>query len=336
MISKKLILLCLITFNFVSAQQTEFSLTGKTAGIEDGSYLYFKDLVNGGEIDSAMVKNNSFKFDTALPEPAMFTMLFTKDRSHFTEVWLEDNPMTFDASNGNFKEAKVTGSKNHGLFKELTGELWADYLQTDKTILKQRERDFIKNNPDAIVSIFLLFANDLWSQKEIGEAFSTLTEEVQNSSIGQKKIAQYLEKDLPQIGEKYLDFKVPASEGDSSKISELTGKLTLLQFWSSHCSASRMMNFTLSEVYKKHHPEGLEIISIAKDIDKEEWQRAIKEDNLSWSQLSNLEGWDGEVLRAYGVHATPSNFLINSEGVIIARNLRGDELGKRIEEELKK
>ena len=336
MIQKKLVLLCLITYNLASAQFTDFSLTGKTSGIEDATYLYFRDLVNGGEIDSAMVRNNSFKFDTALPEPAIFTMLFTKDRSHFTEVWLENKPMTFDASNGNFKEAKVTGSKNQILFKKLTEELWGDYLGTDKAVLKQREREFIKEYPDAIVTVFLLFSNDLWDQKEIGVAFNSLTEEVQNSSIGQKKIAQYLEKDLPQIGERYLDFKIPASDGEGKKLSDLTGKLTLLQFWSSHCGPSKVLNATLAELYKTYHPQGLEIISIANDTDKEEWQRAIKEDNLSWSQLSNLQGWDGEVLRAYGVHATPSNFLINSEGIIIERNLRGDELKKKIEDELEK
>lgn len=318
----------------MSAQFTDFSLTGKTAGIQDGTYLYFRDLVNGGEIDSAMVRNNSFKFDTALPEPAMFTMLFTKDRSHFTEVWLEDNPMTFDASNGNFKEAKVTGSRNHILFKKLTEELWEDYLETDPAILKQRERDFIKNNPDAIVSAFIFFANDLWNQEEIGEAFSTLTEEVQNSSMGQKKIAQYLEKDLPKIGEKYSDLNIPSFDGEKKKISDLAGKLTLLQFWSSHCSPSRLMNISLLEIYKKYHPEGLEIISISKDTNKENWQRAIEEDQLRWTQLSSLKGWQGEAFKTYGVHATPSNFLINSEGVIIARNLRGDDLEEKIEDEL--
>lgn len=318
------------------AQDTDFSLEGKTSDIEDGSYLYFRDLVHGGTLDSALVKNNSFRFDTELPEPAVFVMLHTKDQKTFTEVWLEDNPMFFDASNGDFKNAKVTGSKNQSLFEELHEEVWADYFEVDSAIIKKREKDFIKRNPDAIVSAFLLFSNPLWNQSQIGEFYSSLSEDVRNSSIGQKKVAAYLKKDLPEPGDVYIDLSISNAEGEIKKISDLTGKLTLLQFWDSNCAPSRIMNSTLTDVYKKYHQEGFEIISISKDSDKESWLRAIKEDGLNWPNLSNLQGWNGEGFKTYGVSATPINFLINNKGIIIERNLRGDEIENKIKEHLEK
>ena len=324
--SRILLFFCFIAFHTIYAQHKDFSLLGKTAEIEDGTYLYMRDLVNGGAIDSAQVKNNNFRFDTELKEPALYVMLFTMDRSKFKELWLENKPMAFDASSGDFKDAKVTGSVNHSLFKKLKEEVWADYQEEDKTIIKQREKDFIKNNPDALMSAFILFSNNLWDQNEIGEAFSNLSEEVRSSSFAQKKIVAYLEKDLPALGENFIDISIPNSEGKKKKISELTGKATLLQFWSPTCSPSRNMNTILAEVYQKYHSEGFEIISISKDTNKEDWLNAIKEDNLSWPQLSNLQGWKGEAFQSYGVSATPTNFLINKGGIIVAKNLRSEDL----------
>lgn len=334
--SKIIFIFCLITFHPMCAQYSNFSLEGKTSDMEDGSYLYFRDLVNGGTLDSALVKNNSFRFDTELPEPAVFVMLHTNDQKIFTEVWLEDNPMFFDASNGDFKKAKITGSKNQSLFEELHEEVWADYFEVDSAIIKQREMDFIRRNPDAIVSAFLLFSNPLWNQNQIGEFYSSLSEEVRYSSIGQKKVAAFLEKDLPEPGDSYIDLSISNSEGEIMKISDITGKLTLLQFWDSNCAPSRIINSTLTDVYKKYHQEGLEIISISKDTDKESWLGAIKEDELNWPNLSSLQGWNGEGFKAYGVSATPANFLINSKGLIIERNLKRDEIENKIRKHLEK
>ncbi len=155
----------------LSAQTKEFSLTGKTSGIEDGTFLYFRDLVNGGNLDSAVVKNNSFRFTTVLPEPTLFVMLFTKDKSNFTELWLENNPMTFDASEGDFRQAKVTGSEDQILFRKMREEVRVDFPETDKEIIKQREIEFMKSHPDALVSAYLLYGNRRLNQDETRESF---------------------------------------------------------------------------------------------------------------------------------------------------------------------
>lgn len=334
MISKKIILLFLIVFNSVKAQNNDFSLSGKTAEIEDGTYLYFRDLVNGGDIDSAVVRNNRFRFTTDLPEPTLYVMLFTKDKQKFTELWLENNKMTFDASNVDFKEAKVTGSRNHSLVRKLKEELYGDDQISEKDKF-QVELEFIKNHPDVLVSAYLLFANKRWEQHEVGDVFPTLSDEIQNSSLGQR-IVEYLEKDLPQLGENYADFSISNSKGELTKISDLKskGKLTLLQFWYSGCSFSRANNANLAELYNKHHSEGFEIISISEDTKREKWIRAMNEDEFSWPVDNNLIDLNGEVFSAYGIYSIPSNFLINREGIIIARNLRGDELERKIEGEL--
>jgi peroxiredoxin len=322
-----------ISLNHSYAQKSNFSLTGKTTEIEDGSYLYFRDMVNGGEIDSALVQNNNFKFKTNLPEPVVYVMLFNKSKTQFIDLWLEEKPMIIDALNVDFKEATVTGSRNQSLFKELNNKVYKDVLKLDEEVLKKREIDFIKKYPDALVSAYVLYTNLDWSQNEIGELFSLLSPEVRKSSFA-RKINSHLNKDLPEIGESFFDFSIPDSKGEIIKISDLTEKLTLLQFWSSSCGPSRMMNNDLTELYQSYNSKGFQIISISKDTNKENWLEAIREDELSWPQLSNLKSWQGEAFQAYGVYGTPSNFLIDSKGTIIARNLREEELKTHIVKEL--
>lgn len=316
----------------MTGQNNQFSLEGKTADFEDGTYVFFRDLVNGGNLDSAVVRNNSFRFTTNLPEPTYFVMLFTKDKRNFTELWLENNPMTLDASNGDFKEAKVTGSKNQILFKK-SKELYTDIQNTEKEIIKQREIDFLKNNPHALVSAYILYGNRRLNQDEVRNIYSDLSEEVQNSSLGQK-IAKFLEKDVAKTGEQYLDFSIPNFEGKKTKISDLKGGLTLLQFWSSGCGFSRNMNTTLSGLYKKYNSEGFRIVTISKDTNRNTWLRALKEDKVSWPEGYNLINSDSQVFEAYGVQSTPFNFLVNRDGIIVAQDLRGEELEKLVREHL--
>ncbi len=322
-----IVLICLNSFN-LNAQNQEFSLKGKTSDIEDGTYLYLRDLVTGESIDSALVKNNSFKMTTDLKDSMIFSMLFTKDRKNFKELWLEENAMTFDASTTSFNDAIITGSINQDLAKKIK-EVHANIVELPKDSIIKREANFIKKYPNSLVSAYFLYGNSNMTQQEVRELFSSLTYDVQKTSLG-KKIAKKLEKDMPKIGENYKDFKISNKENELQNISDFTGDLTLIQFWSSSCGGSRQMNATLKKVYDKFHSRGLNIISISKDNLKDNWITAINEDNMSWPQLSNLNGWKGEVFEAYGISSTPSNILIDKNGIIIGKNILGNELENQV------
>jgi peroxiredoxin len=323
-----LITICFCSLN-LNAQQYKFSLKGKTSNIEDGTYLYLRDLVTGKYIDSAKVENNSFIMNSDLEDSMIYSMLFTKDRKNFKELWIEGNKMTFDASNTSFSDAIVKGSKSQDLSKKIRSEVHANIVDLPQDTIKKREINFIKQYPNSLVSAYFLNGNRRMTQQEIKELYLALSNEVRESALGQK-IANSLEKDMPEIGGKYIDFQVPNENNELQKISDLMGKLTLLQFWSSTCGGSREMNGFLKKVYSKYHPLGLNIIGISKDNSKESWITAINQDNISWSHLSNLEGWDGEVFKTYGISSTPSNLLIDENGVIIGRNLMRNELENKI------
>lgn len=318
-----------------SAQEPAFSLTGKTNDIEDGTWLYFRDLVNGGTLDSTKVRNNRFTFDTQLPESRMWVMLHTRDRSKYIEVWLQNNPMKLDAGNKDFAKAEITGSNSQQLV-EAEKAVYEDFDKISETELKNRQQEFIKNNPNTLISARMLYeVSGTWGQETTASYFELFPLEIQESSFGER-IRTFLKNDsIPQLGEKFTDFELPNTNGEEKKLSELKGKVTLLHFWASTCEPSKFQNRELKKLYRKYKSEGLEIVAISRDTSKTDWVESIEKDNLKWTHLSSLKGWKGPVFTNYGIRKTPSNYLINLEGNVTGRNLRGDALDQNIEQLLK-
>jgi peroxiredoxin len=325
----------LFILSTLQAQESTFSLTGETSDLKDGTWLYFQDLVNGGTLDSAEVQNNNFKFDTQLPESKIWVMLHTKDRSKFKEIWLQNKPMKFNASNSDFQKAEITGSISQKLV-EAEKAVYEDFDKISEAELKKRQEEFIQKNPNALISARMLYEiSGTWGQEATDHYFKMFPEDIQESSFG-KRIRSFLNNDsIPQLGEKYADFKLPASNGEQLKFSELTGKVTLLQFWASTCEPSKMQNKELKKIYRKYKSDGLEIVAVSRDIEKEAWIKSIEKDNLKWPHLSSLEGWEGPVFTNYGTRKTPSNYLINAEGRVMGRNLREADLEDTIKHLLK-
>jgi peroxiredoxin len=132
------------------------------------------------------------------------------------------------------------------------------------------------------------------------------------------------------------DFSLPEAKGDTLSLSGFYGKhkLILLDFWASWCAPCRAENPNLRAAYAKYRSKGFEIVGVSLDQNKEAWLRGIKEDKLSWPQLSDLGYFNSEAARLYGINSIPANFLLDGNGVIITSNLRGPELEKAIEQYL--
>jgi thiol-disulfide isomerase/thioredoxin len=132
-----------------------------------------------------------------------------------------------------------------------------------------------------------------------------------------------------------LAFSSP--DGKILKLSDLRGKVVLIDFWASWCRPCRMENPNVVATYQKYHELGFEIYSVSLDRDKASWVKAIADDNLMWpNHVSDLKYWSSEAAKLYGVNAIPAAFLLDKDGRIAAKNLRGAELGKAVEQLLNK
>jgi peroxiredoxin len=137
---------------------------------------------------------------------------------------------------------------------------------------------------------------------------------------------------LTAIGQPAPDFTSTATDGKEVSLSSFRGRYVLVDFWASWCGPCRRENPAVVKAYHQFHPKGFDILGVSLDNSKTSWEEAIKKDGLNWAQVSDLRGWKNDVASRYGIQGIPMNFLLDKEGRIIAKGLRGEDLTKKLAE----
>lgn len=260
---------------------------------------------------------------------------------------------------------EITGSEESGRLKEFNRHAMGLYKLNDSlsNALRNHQTNNDITNYNAALAIqqtipgeFQKFVKSFIDQKP--GSFASMAA-VQNLDPEQNieyfiRVEEAIHKSFPESGY-YKDLKAkldqltrlsigsPAPEialndtaGKPFKLSALRGKYVLLDFWASWCRPCRMENPNVVKLYKKYHPKGLEILGVSLDKDKTAWTNAIKQDGLIWKHISDLGFWNSAAAKLYEVKGIPQTFLLDKEGKIIGKNLRGPELEQKMEELLGK
>jgi peroxiredoxin len=176
-------------------------------------------------------------------------------------------------------------------------------------------------------------------QKEIPNSSYTQEMVTQYNMIQQQIKAQEASKKAEgstAIGAVAPDMAFTSPDGKVLKLSDLRGKIVLVDFWASWCRPCRMENPNVVAAYKKFKDKGFTIYSVSLDQDATRWKQAIEQDGLIWpNHVSDLKGWQSEAARLYGVQGIPAQFLLDKEGKILAKNLRGEQLEQALSDLLK-
>jgi len=210
---------------------------------------------------------------------------------------------------------------------------------------------FMENNPRSLVVIYALYQQlqnrYLFSEEEDIRYFRradsafyrrypkvSMVNTLHANVIRKNELynATQLNRMLYMLGQNAPEIALPAPDGKILKLSSLKGKYVLLDFWASWSASCRTENKNLLEIYNKYRDKGFEIFQVSIDQSKTSWERAIKEDALPWINVNEPKSWDSEVLQLYGVETIPANFLLDTEGSIITKNLKGDVLDNRLRE----
>jgi thiol-disulfide isomerase/thioredoxin len=196
---------------------------------------------------------------------------------------------------------------------------------------------FVRDHPASPVSLY-------FTQKALGEEmdaakasplFAMLSTALQQSAKG-ISIQQDIETGKKSmIGITAANFTQPTADGTGVSLASFRGKYVLVDFWASWCIPCRAESPALVKAYEQFKGKNFDIFSVSIDEKKDKWLKAVKDDGYTWTQVSELRGWESSAASMYGVSAIPFNFLIDPNGVIIARNLRGDKLVKKLAELLK-
>lgn len=200
----------------------------------------------------------------------------------------------------------------------------------------QKQQQYVREHPDSyfsVVAISEAVSSD-FDVDVIEPLFLSINGKHRETYSG-KAFAQRIEAaKMIGIGKKAPDFTQNDPEGNPVSLSDFAGKYVLLDFWASWCGPCRQENPNLVKAYAAYKDKGFEILGVSLDNNdgKEAWINAIEKDGLTWTQVSDLNAWNNEVARFYGVRAVPQSYLIDPQGVIIAQNLRGEALEAKLAE----
>ena len=217
-----------------------------------------------------------------------------------------------------------------------------------KELILKFPHEFIQNNtenPYGLVLLNTMIRRNTSDKGMIITSYDAITEDVKDSNLGKR-----VTKGIPKIRQQYAiisathigkvapNFSAPNPTGKIIELNSVKGKATLVHFWSSWYKASRRENKRLVQLYERYHDKGLEMIGVSLDGNsnqtdpKSDWKQAIKEDQLIWSQISNLNYFNDTISKAYNVRSLPASFLLDSKGVIVGKNLNGNSLEDKLKE----
>lgn len=312
-----------------SSKSNNYKITGTVTGFTDSTLMYLSNLSDGSykDIDSTYILNERFGFNGMLNQNierfAVHTQGF-KDRISF---WIDNSETFISAEKGKFKEAIIKGSKAESENQELNSII---------NVSKNEKLDYIKfiqKNPNSIVSANILSVySSTWNKDTVSMLYKGLSNTTQNTIYG-KNVFDFLSLNVsPKIGDKYVDFGQQNINGETIKLSDLNGKIVLLEFWGSWCAPCREGHPELIKIYNEFKDKGFEILGVAAETDKKRFEDAIQKDGLPWQNVSDLKGDKNKVALIYGISYYPANFLIDKNGIIVAKDLRGEKLRDKLKE----
>ena len=347
------------------SNENGFNLNGTIDAIDDTKvYILQADQNNQPFIkDSTTVKSNKFSFKGVSATPQISYMQVEGVNGYVLTI-LENGSINAELYKDSISKSQVYGTKSNDDFVkyksetkslvekmntisseaqdaimngdvEIAMKLDKDYKKKEQEVLLY-EWDFIIDNLDSYMSALLLevfMVENKVNKDSIIDVYESFSNRIKVSDVG-KNIADLLSQfeDPIEVGEVAPDFTAPSLDGSNVTLSqELSlNTVTLLDFWAAWCRPCRVENPNLVRLYKLYNNDGFNIIGVSLDRTKEQWEQAVEDDSLLWTQVSNLNFWNDPIARRYSIRAIPQSYLINQDGIVIGKNLRGNDLEEKI------
>ncbi len=357
-------LIVLVAMISACTTKPKYVITGNIQGADSG-FIMLQQRVSGTvvTIDSAKISKGEFKMQGAVDYPKM-VMLSLKGTRGGKMFFLENSEIQITGKLDSIYLASVTGSAVQSdyeayvaLFDSFNKEMesvYGSYKEARKAGDKAKmdslenilngmddkmlviKKDYITAHPASYVTPTVIGEISYYLEAPEMETMLASLDTTLNKVETISKLKERLQlMKAVEVGQKAPDFTLNDVNGNpvtlSSKFDGKT-KLLLVDFWASWCGPCRGENPNVVKVWKEFNKKGFDVFGVSLDQDGESWKKAIVDDQLTWTQVSDLKYWNCVPAQQYAVNAIPSNFLLDGNGIIIAHNLRGEDLYNKVKE----
>jgi peroxiredoxin len=366
LLSSIIVIALLISVVSCSEKKTDgYSIDGTITGMDTG-WVFLKKREEGKTItaDSTQIKDGKFAFTGKIDLPTLYYLKLQNVEGAYP-FFIENAAITMKVAADSIDKSVVSGSvaqdtyaafqKEENVYSAKMEELYGQYMDAkqanDTVAVKNIEtiydsvqkaqsdftKDYILKNGKSVVSAYLAISNAYaYTLDDLKAINKAMDPSIANSDYVKKLAERETILASVQVGQPAPDFTMNDTLGNPVSLSSFKGQVVLVDFWASWCGPCRAENPNVVAAYKKFNSKGFTVFGVSLDDNKEKWMEAIAKDGLTWKHVSDLVGWSNAAAKQYGVMSIPASFLLDKEGKIVASNLRGEDLMKKLEEVLGK
>lgn len=363
---KKLIvaLLAISIFASCDIQQkdtSQFTITGSIDSTYSNQvYLLKREDGKWVNLDTVAAVNGAFKFTGSIEMPELY-YIQAEGVKGYSSLFAESSAIGFKSSLEDFRNAQISGSASQQVYDDFQNqadaiskkqeEAWrniknAQQAENEEEVQKWEQvfddldveykqfiLDYAKTNNTSVVSAYVVLRNAYYfDETDLEPVVANFDPSIANSTYVKSLSDRVETLKKVAIGNPAIDFTMNDADGNPVALSSLYGKYLLVDFWASWCGPCRQENPNVVAVYNDYKDKGFDVYGVSFDDNKEKWLKAVEDDQLTWNHVSDLKGWGNAAGKLYAINSIPSNILLDPDGKIIGKNLRGEDLRNKIAE----